>query len=141
MVDGLIGGISGFHSQGHKFEYNESYGALSNDLGDYTGGTIEIGGLIGQHGDVNSCEGEGRGCIVNCDITYDWGNENWFGLTIGWYNGSKTVVLGTEEEPIKILGGSMTHTKGSVEITAENYETYLKGSGSKAYTVHAQFGE
>ena len=141
MVDGLIGGIAGFHSQGHKFEYNESYGALSNDLGDYTGGTIEIGGLIGQHGDVNSCEGEGRGCIVNCDITYDWGNEKWFGLTIGWYNGSKTVVLGTEEEPIKILGGSMTHTKGSVEITAENYETYLKGSGSKAYTVYAQFGE
>ena len=141
QVDGLIGGISGFHSNGNKFEYNESYGALSNDLGSYTGGTAELGGLIGQHGNYASYDGEGRGCIVNCDITYGWSNVKWFGLTIGWYDGSKTVVLGTEDEPIKVLGGSMTYSGGTIEITAENYETYLKGSGSKAYTVHAKFGE
>ena len=51
------------------------------------------------------------------------------------------MVLGTEDEPIKVLGGSMTYSGGTIEITAENYETYLKGSGSKAYTVHAKFGE
>ena len=141
QVDAVIGGISGFLSMGHKFEYNESYCTLSNDLGDYTGGTAELGGLIGQHGNYNSCEGEGRGCVIDCDITYGWSNEKWYGLTIGWYDGSKTVVLGTEEEPIKVLGGSMTYRDGTTEITAENYESHLKGSGSKAYTVHAKFGE
>ena len=141
MVDGLIGGISGFHSNGNKFEYNESYGALSNDRGDYASGTAELGGLIGQHGNVASYDGEGRGCIINCDITYDWGNEKWYGLTIGWYDGSKTVVLGTEDEPIKVLGGSMTYSGNKTVITAENYESYLKGSGSKSYSVYAKFGE
>ena len=141
QVDGLIGGISGFHSMGHKFEYNESYCTLSNDFGSYSGGTAELGGLIGQHGNYNSCEGEGRGCIVNCDIIYGWVNVKWFGITLGWYDGSKTVVLGTADEPIKVLGGSMTYSGGTIEITADNYQTYLKGSGSKAYTVHAKFGE
>jgi hypothetical protein len=139
-TDGVIGGISGFHTYGHKFEYNESYGALSNDRGSNTG-TADLGGLVGQHGNYASYEGEGRGCIVNCDITYDWGNVKWFGLTIGLYEGSKTLVYGTEDEPIKILGGSMTYSEGTIEITAENYETYVKGSGSTTYTVHAKFGE
>ena len=139
-TDGVIGGISGFHTYGHKFEYNESYGALSNDRGSNTG-TADLGGLVGQHGNYASYEGEGRGCIVNCDITYDWGTVKWFGLTIGLYEGSKTLVYGTEDEPIKILGGSMTYSEGTIEITAENYETYVKGSGSTTYTVHAKFGK
>jgi hypothetical protein len=57
------------------------------------------------------------------------------------YEGSKTLVYGTEDEPIKILGGSMTYSEGTIEITAENYETYVKGSGSTTYTVHAKFGK
>ena len=120
---------------------NPSDGALSNDRGEYASGTAELGGLIGQHGNVASYDGEGRGCIINCDITYDWGNEKWYGLTIGWYDGSKTVVLGTEDEPIKVLGGSMTYSGNKTVITAENYESYLKGSGSKSYSVYAKFGE
>lgn len=142
IEDATIGGISAFLSQGHKFEYNESYGALSN-INNSTK-VVEIGGLLGQHGNVNSYEGEGRGCIVNCDITYDWGNDKWYGLTIGWNYGSDAVItLGTPEEPIKILGGNISNDGGTtvVPITAENYETYLKGSGSKPYTVHAKFGE
>ena len=139
--DATIGGISAFLSQGHKFEYNESYGVLTN----INGGTnvVEIGGLVGQHGGVNSYAGEGRGCVVNCDIVYDWGNHKWYGLTIGWnYSATATVVMGTEEEPIKILGGSMSNDGGQtvIPITAENYETYAKGSGSKPYTVYVKFG-
>lgn len=141
IEDATIGGISGFLSQGHKFEYNESYGALSNING--SAKVVEIGGLIGQHGNVNSYEGEGRGCIVDCDIVYDWGNHKWYGLTIGWnYGDSAVVVMGTQEEPIKILGGSMSCDGGAtvIPITAENYQEYVKGSGSKPYTVHAKFG-
>ena len=148
MVDAVIGGISGFLSQGHKFEYNESYCKLSNDLGDYTGGTAELGGLIGEHGDYNSCEGEGRGCIVQCDITYDWSNEKWYGMILGYYWGKNaTIVLGTEDEPIKVLGGSMTYSGTTTEVTADNYTSYTHHSseggktGSKAFTVHAKFGE
>ena len=140
-TDATIGGISAFLSQGHKFEYNESYGALSNINGEV--GVIEIGGLVGQHGGVDSYAGEGRGCIVNCDIVYDWGNHKWYGLVIGWnYSASATVVMGTPEEPIKILGGSMSCDGGKnvIPITAENYETYVKGAGSEAHTVHVKFG-
>lgn len=139
--DATIGGISGFLSQKHKFEYNESYGALSNINNEAA--VVEIGGLIGQHGGVNSYEGEGRGCIVNCDIVYDWGNHKWYGLTIGWnYSNKAVVVMGTEMEPIKVLGGSISCDGGKtvIPITADNYETYLKGSGSEAYTVNAKFG-
>ncbi len=140
-TDATIGGISGFLSQSHKFEYNESYGALSNING--STGVIEIGGLVGQHGGVNSYEGEGRGCVVNCDIVYDWGNHNWYSLIIGWnYSSSAVVVMGTVDEPIKILGGSMSCDGGTtvIPITAENYETYVKGPGSEAHTVNVQFG-
>ncbi len=140
-TDATIGGISGFLSQGHKFEYNESYGALSNINGET--GVIEIGGLVGQHGGVNSYEGEGRGCVVDCDIVYDWGNHKWYGLVIGWnYSASAVVVMGTPEEPIKILGGSMSCDGGKnvIPITAENYETYAKGAGSEPHTVHVKFG-
>lgn len=140
--DACIGGISAFHSQGLKFEYNESYGNLSNNNGETE--TVEIGGLIGQHGGVDSYEGEGRGCIVKCDIVYDWGNHKWYGITIG-YNYSKTakIVLGTEDEPIKVLGGSMSCDAGKtvIQVTADNYQTYLKGAGSQPYTVYAKFGE
>lgn len=140
--DATIGGISAFLSQGHKFEYNESYGALSN----LNGGAkvVEIGGLIGQHGGVNSCEGEGRGCIVDCDIVYDWGNHKWYGLTIGWnYSDKPVVVFGTESEPVRILGGSISCDGGKtvIPITADNCKTYAKGSGSKPYTVYVKFGE
>ncbi|MBO5771179.1 MAG: fibronectin type III domain-containing protein [Alistipes sp.] len=140
-TDATIGGISAFLSQSHKFEYNESYGALSNING--STGVIEIGGLVGQHGGVNSYEGEGRGCVVNCDIVYDWGNHNWYSLIIGWnYSSSAVVVMGTVDEPIKILGGSMSCDGGTtvIPITAENYETYVKGAGSEAHTVNVQFG-
>ena len=140
-TDATIGGISAFLSQSHKFEYNESYGALSNING--STGVIEIGGLVGQHGGVNSYEGEGRGCVVNCDIVYDWGNHNWYSLIIGWnYSSSAVVVMGTVDEPIKILGGSMSCDGGTtvIPITAENYETYVKGPGSEAHTVNVQFG-
>ena len=106
-------------------------------------GVIEIGGLVGQHGGVNSYEGEGRGCVVDCDIVYDWGNHKWYGLVIGWnYSASAVVVMGTPEEPIKILGGSMSCDGGKtvIPITAENYETYAKGAGSEPHTVHVKFG-
>lgn len=139
--DATIGGISGFLSQGHKFEYNESYGALSNINGETA--VVEIGGLLGQHGGVDSYEGEGRGCIVNCDIVYDWGNHKWYSLTIGWnYNDKAVVVFGTPAEPVKVLGGSFSCDGGKtvVPITADNYETYAKGSGSEPYTVHVKFG-
>ncbi len=140
--DATIGGISGFLSQKHKFEYNESYGALSNINNEEA--VVEIGGLIGQHGGVDSYEGEGRGCVVSCDIVYDWGNDKWYGLTIGYnYSESAVIVFGTEAEPIKILGGSISCDGGKtvIPITADNYETYIKGSGSKAYTVNAKFVE
>ncbi len=139
--DATIGGISGFLSRQHKFEYNESYGPLSNINGSTK--VVEIGGLLGQHGNADSYDGEGRGCIVNCDIVYDWGNHKWYGLIIGWnYGASAVIVLGTEEEPVKILGGSISCDGGEtvIPITAENYETYAKGSGSKPYTVNMKFG-
>lgn len=139
-TDGVIGGITGFLSQGHKFEYNENYGALSNNRG-ANNGTADMGGLIGQHGDYDSYPGEGRGCIVNCDITYDWSNYKWFGPIIGWYEGSSTIVFGTPEEPVKILGGSLTCTAGTVILNEETYQTYAKASGSHSYTVHVKFGE
>ncbi len=141
-ADACIGGISAFHSQGLKFEYNENYGDLSNLNGSTE--TVEIGGLIGQHGNVNSYEGEGRGCIVKSNIVYDWGNHKWYGLTIGWnYGKTAVIVLGTEAEPVKVLGGSMSCDGGKtvVSLTADNYETYVKGAGSQPYTVHAKFGE
>ena len=116
--------------------------ALSNINGHEQ--VVEIGGLLGQHGGVDSYEGEGRGCIVNCDIVYDWNNHNWYSMTIGWnYSDKAVVVFGTESEPIKILGGSVSCDGGKtvIPITAENYETYAKGPGSEPYTVHVKFGE
>ena len=147
IEDGNIGGIIGWLSQGHKFEYNESYCKLSNTRAPGTSGTSEVGGLIGEHGNYASCAGEGRGCKVNCDISYDWKNESWFGAVLGYYWGSSAVTLGTAEEPIKVLGGSMTHLNGTTQITAENYTLYTNHSsaggksGSKAFTIHVKFGE
>ena len=147
VEDGNIGGIIGWLDKGHKFEYNESYCTLSNDRGG-SGGTSEIGGLIGQHGNYDSCPGEGRGCKVKCDITYDYSNEKWYGMILGYYwSTSNTVVLGTEEEPIIVLGGSMTYAGGTTQVTAENYQEYTNHSsaggksGSKPFTVHVKFGE
>ena len=147
VEDGNIGGIIGWLDKGHKFEYNESYCTLSNDRGG-SGGTSEIGGLIGQHGNYDSCPGEGRGCKVKCDITYDYSNEKWYGMILGYFwSTSHTVVLGTEDEPIIVLGGSMTYSGGTTQITAENYTKYTNhssaggNSGSKPFTVHVKFGE
>ena len=148
IEDGNIGGIIGFLSQGHKFEYNESICKLSNTRVDGTSGTSEIGGLIGEHGNVVSCAGEGRGCVVNCDISYDYTNEKWFGAVLGYFWGTAgNVTLGTADEPIKILGGSMTYTGGTTQITADNYTLYTNHSsaggksGSKAFTIYVKFGE
>ncbi|MBQ2423400.1 MAG: fibronectin type III domain-containing protein [Alistipes sp.] len=147
VEDGNIGGIIGWLDKGHKFEYNESYCTLSNDRGG-SGGTSEIGGLIGQHGNYDSCPGEGRGCKVKCDITYDYSNEKWYGMILGYYwSTSNTVVLGTPDEPIIVLGGSMTYSGGTTQVTAENYTQYTNHSsaggksGSKPFTVHVKFGE
>lgn len=147
IEDGNIGGIVGWLSQGHKFEYNESYCKLSNTRVAGTKGTSEVGGLIGEHGNYDSCPGEGRGCIVKCDISYDYSNEKWFGMILGYFYGnSAKIVLGTEDEPIKVLGGSMTYSDGTTQVTAENYIEYTHDknnggkSGSKAFTVYAQFG-
>ena len=147
IEDGNIGGIIGWLSQGHKFEYNESRCKLSNTRVEGTSGTSEVGGLIGEHGNYASCTGEGRGCIVECDIAYDYTNEKWFGAVLGYYWGSSSVTLGTANEPIKVLGGSMTYTGGTTQLTAENYTLYTKHnseggkSGSKAFTIHVKFGE
>ena len=147
IEDGNIGGIIGWLSQGHKFEYNESYCKLSNTRAPNTSGTSEVGGLIGEHGNYASCAGEGRGCKVNCDISYDYTNEKWFGAVLGYYWGSSSVTLGTADEPIKILGGSMTYTGGTTQLNANNYTQYTNHSsaggksGSKAFTIHVKFGE
>lgn len=146
IEDGNIGGISGYLSHGHKFEYNESRCKLSNTRVPGTSGTSEVGGLIGEHGNYASCTGEGRGCIVECDIAYDYTNEKWFGAVLGYYWGSSSVTLGTADEPIKVLGGSMTYTGGTTQLTAENYTLYTNHSsaggksGSKAFTIHVKFG-
>ena len=147
IEDGNIGGIIGWLDKGHKFEYNESYCTLINLRAPGTSGTSEIGGLIGQHGNYDSCPGEGRGCIVKCDITYDYTNEKWFGMLLGYFwSTSHKVVLGTPEEPIKVLGGSMTYSNGTTKVTAENYTQYTNHSseggksGSKPFTVHVKFG-
>lgn len=147
IEDGNIGGIIGWLDKGHKFEYNECYAKLTNLRAPGTSGTSEIGGLIGQHGNYDSCPGEGRGCIVNCDITYDYTNEKWYGMLLGYYwDTAHTVVLGTPEEPIKVLGGSMTYSGGTTQVTAENYTQYTNHSsaggksGSKPFTVHVKFG-
>ena len=148
IEDGNIGGIIGWLDKGHKFEYNESYCKLSNTRAPGTSGTSEVGGLIGQHGNYDSCPGEGRGCKVKCDISYDYSNEKWYGMLLGYFwSTSHTVVLGTEEEPIIVLGGSMTYSGGTTQITAENYTKYTNhssaggNSGSKPFTVHVKFGE
>ena len=146
IEDGNIGGIIGWLSQGHKFEYNESRCKLSNTRVAGTSGTSEVGGLIGEHGNYASCPGEGRGCIVECDIAYDYTNEKWFGAVLGYYWGTSSVTLGTADEPIKVLGGSMTYTGGTTQLTAENYTLYTNHSsaggksGSKAFTIHVKFG-
>lgn len=148
IEDGNIGGIIGWLDKGHKFEYNESYCTLSNTRAPGTKGTSEVGGLIGQHGNYDSCPGEGRGCKVRCDISYDYSNEKWYGMLLGYFwSTSHTVVLGTEDEPIIVLGGSMTYSGGTTQITAENYTKYTNhssaggNSGSKPFTVHVKFGE
>ena len=127
------------------------FAILVHDGGDdavFADGEVIFCGLIGEHGDYNSCEGEGRGGIVKCDITYDWSNEKWYGMILGYYWGKNAnIVLGTEDEPIKVLGGSMTYSKGTTEVTADNYTLYTHHSseggktGSKPFTVHAKFGE
>lgn len=147
IEDGNIGGIIGWLDKGHKFEYNESYCTLSNTRAPGTKGTSEVGGLIGQHGNYDSCPGEGRGCKVRCDISYDYSNEKWYGMLLGYFWSTHTVVLGTEDEPIIVLGGSMTYSGGTTQITAENYTKYTNhssaggNSGSKPFTVHVKFGE
>ena len=147
IEDGNIGGIIGWLDKGHKFEYNESYCKLSNTRVEGTSGTSEVGGLVGQHGNYDSCPGEGRGCIVQCDISYDYSNEKWYGMILGYFwSTAHTVVMGTPEEPIKVLGGSMTYSGGTTPVTAENYTQYTNHSsnggksGSKPFTVHVKFG-
>ena len=65
---------------------------------------------------------------------------------LGYYWGSASVTLGTADEPIKVLGGSMTYEGGTTQLTAENYTLYTNHSsaggksGSKAFTIHVKFG-
>lgn len=68
-------------------------------------------------------------------------------MILGYFwSTAHTVVMGTPEEPIKVLGGSMTYSGGTTPVTAENYTQYTNHSsnggksGSKPFTVHVKFG-
>ncbi|MGM9742261.1 MAG: fibronectin type III domain-containing protein [Candidatus Cryptobacteroides sp.] len=127
-----VGCIAGFHSQGHVIT-----GCTVNGSATASCGVLGIGGLVGNHGNAAGTIGEG--CVINCSI--NGGTETNSGMLIGYFNGtSKVIHVGTDANPVKIAGGSLNGTA----ITADNYTSYIWGSGNASEANHIAsvvFGE
>ena len=115
----VVGGIAGFHSQGHKVE-----GCISK--GNVTA-AVPVDGIAGLIGNIgNAQHNTGAGCVIDCAVT---GNPAvTAGMVIGKYNGaSKTIVLGPMEVSGTLNGaaasadnlcGTTNYTPGTHTITA-----------------------
>ena len=127
-----IGCIAGFHSQGHVLSGCKAKGTATASCS-----VNGIGGLVGNLGNVAATCGED--CVINCTI--NGGTESNAGMIVGYFNGnSKQVLVGTASNPVKIAGGSLNGTA----ITADNYTSYIWGSGNASEANHIAnvvFGE
>ena len=113
-----VGCIAGFHSQGHVLSGCKVKGTATASCT-----VMGIGGLVGNMGNVDGTIGED--CVINCII--NGGTETNAGMAVGFFNGtSKTIYVGTANSPVKIAGGSLNGTA----ITADNYTSYIWGSGN-----------
>ncbi len=129
----VVGLVAGFHSGGYTYDYNEAYGTLTVDCA-----LNGAGALIGNIGNAKHSN-TGKGCKVNANLKTIADVAN-IGLIVGVFNGtSNAITLGTEDEPIKILGGEVNGTA----VTSGNYAGFLYGptGSAESHKFITAFGE
>ncbi len=128
----VVGLVAGFHSGGYAYDHNEAYGSLNVECA-----LDGAAALIGNIGNAKHTK-HGMGCKVNADIqAKDVTNV---GMIVGKFNGStQTITLGTEAEPIKIMG-----SLNGTALNEGNYAGYLWGPTNYTADTHSfitAFGE
>lgn len=121
-----LGGVSGVSSGAQKITGCESYGAVVSDVklaGAQGGSASGIGGIVGAS--YNQATMTVNGCTAACDITAPAGSTAFMLLGVVGSNKAVTTanVIGTEESPNVISGGSITLGTEKVAMTSENYLT------------------
>lgn len=127
----VMGGICGFHSQGHAIENCENYGDVIANV------RIDgVGGLIGNQG--NAAMNSGVGCKVKCTVQNAASDRT--GMVVGYFNGtSNAITLGSQTSPIGVEGNIVIGTTGAA-ITRYNVETYKCGSANPSnHTVYVNY--
>lgn len=121
-----LGGVSGVSSGAQKITGCESYGAVVSDVklaGAQGGSASGIGGIVGAS--YNQATMTVNGCTAACDITAPAGSTAF--MLVGVVGSNKAVttanVIGTEESPNVISGGSITLGTEKVAMTSENFLT------------------
>jgi hypothetical protein len=124
----VLGSLAGFHSQAHTLTGCSAEGSVVAEVP-----CNALGGIVGNLGNVEFSGMEG--CSVNCTLT--GGPDGKTGLVVGYFNGTKTITLGTSENPIKVAG-----SVNGTAVTAGNYADLLCGAtgySSEAHTIYASF--
>lgn len=127
----VMGGICGFHSQGHAIEGCENCGDVIANV------RIDgAGGLIGNQG--NAAMTNGVGCKVKCTVQNAAADRT--GMVVGYFNGtSNAITLGSQTSPIGVEGSIVIGSTG-VAITKYNVETYKCGSANDSnHTVYVSY--
>lgn len=120
----VVGGLAGFHSQNHFIRNSENTGSVSAKCG-----VSGIGGLIGNHGNVENTVLEG--CSFKGSV--NGGTEENSGIIVGYLNGStKKVTFGTSDAPVKIISGTINGTT----LDSGNYTNHMHGSTNYKEGTH-----
>lgn len=121
-----LGGVSGVASGAQHITGCESYGEIISDVklaGAQGGSASGIAGIVGAT--YNQATVTVNGCTAACDITAPEGSTAF--MLIGVVGANKSVttanVIGTEESPNAVSGGSITLGSTKTTMTSENYLT------------------
>lgn len=119
-ADSCYGGLSGFHTKGHRLIDSTNTGNVVVNC-ELTGTASGIGGLVGGKGNVAVPAGMFVGNKVNCIVSAVAVGHG-VGMVVGHFNGNSEMHFGTEESPLQV-GGTLQIGDVATPVTAENVNT------------------
>ena len=97
----MYGGLAGFHSGGYLITGSTNTGNVVSNVAISGGG---VAGMAGNLGNSAHASGIIKGNTIKCTVKAQEGTCG-VGMVAGHYNGnSKTIYMGTADEPIKVAG-------------------------------------
>lgn len=112
----VYGGIAGFHSGGFELQNSTNTGNVVANVAITSGG---VAGMAGNLGNSAHASGIIKGNTIKCTVKAQEGTCG-VGMVAGHYNGnSKTIYMGTADEPIKV-GGSIQIGETVTVVDATN---------------------